>query len=381
MARSLYPLSLVITLLGITAAATASENADQALPGGVSRSAVRFASKAHEALAKGNAKLALSLLGDRGLNLSKVDRQSIEGRAHFMLGDLAEARRKLRSAVRARPKFAADWFWLGRSYRAAGSYVLAASSYEKAHWHGLDSVELRHHWAETLLASGELIGKIAQHRWRRKDHRECPTPGTFAFDGLVLGPIPSSADRVVVAPKKSAIFQIHKALAADPSRDQSLLLAGEFWARINRHEQAVTLFERAAKHGEGEASAKCHNLWAKSLLSLGDYSGYLKHSRMHLQHAGEVDSAKLAACYDRAALESAGRGNLQRQIRYLTFAVELEARHGRLLLLARALQAAHRQVDAADYLRRALELEPNRNQRREIEQRLMTASVLASPAR
>ena len=99
-----------------------------------------------------------------------------------------------------------------------------------------------------------------------------------------------------------------------------------------------------------------------------------------MQGTGGVDNEKFANCYERAAREAAGRGDLQREIRYLTFAVELKPEVDRLLSLADALLMAQRTLDAPRYLQQALEMNPTKKQRRAIQQRLMYTPTLASPS-
>ncbi|MCG8406054.1 MAG: tetratricopeptide repeat protein [Phycisphaerales bacterium] len=393
MVRTIDLLGLSLILAAIASVATASDEAD--LPpilggGGTSPSGVLTSNlknplgkigpmaKAKAALEAGDAKRALKLLKSRSVRIGKADRRSIEGRAYFLLNDYVTARRKLRAAVRLRPRQASDWFWLGRVYEAAGSHARAASSYEKAHWHGMDSTELRYHWANALRASGRILGDISQKQRRQGD--QSPSVGSFAFDGVVLSLVKSRPGRFVVAPKDSALYQIHKALELGPDHGDSLFLAGELWAAADRHDKAVEFFERAETRLQGEDQARCHNRWAQSSLQLADFDSYLKHTRKYMQGTGGVDNEKFANCYERAAREAAGRGDLQREIRYLTFAVELKPEVDRLLSLADALLMAQRTLDAPRYLQQALEMNPTKKQRRAIQQRLMYTPTLASPS-
>ena len=339
----------------------------------------RPSSEARAALAAGDAKRALELAESDTLRLSPAERFSIAGEAYFLLGDYPEARRKLEAALRQRPNNASDLYWLGRVQAAAGLPALAAARYEEAAWNGLDTADLHYRWALALKAGNELLGKITQYP-PEKNAKEAPAPGTFTARGLVVGPVPSRPGWIVVSPPSSAIYQVHRAIELDAGQGDALLLCGEIWAAVNRHEQAAAAFARAAEHVDAKDLAKCRQEWAASLLVLGDLDGYLEQTKLRLSAAGNVDSAELARSYDQAAREAARRGDLQRQIRYLTQAVELdEAGVDRLIGLADALMQVQRVEDAARYLRTALQHSPSRKQRKDIAERLQQATYLTSP--
>jgi tetratricopeptide (TPR) repeat protein len=297
----------------------------------------------------------------------------------LLLGNHALARRKLEEAVHLRPKHPADLYWLGRAYAACGAPALAASRFQEANWNGLDTAEVHYHWAVALQSLGKLLGTLSQRQW--PDDAESPaTPGSFVPGGLVVGPAPDRLGWVIVCPPNSALYQVYRALESEPQWGQALLSGAEVWAAANRHRQAVSLFVRAARHLEGEdLAARCHESWADSLLALGDLDGYLERTRQRIRLSDNIDSAHLARCYDRAARQAAQRGDLRRQIRYLTFAVELEPAVHRLITLADALLQAQRSDDAHRYLQTALEQDPSRQQRRQILSRLQRTTHLASP--
>jgi len=343
------------------------------------RSAVSVLARINLALIDGDAKRALSLLNDRTLSISETRHLSIEGRAHLLLRHDALARRKLRSAVALRPDDAVCWYWLGRAYQAGGSAALAASSFDKAHWHGLQSAELFHHCAEALRDAGRVLGVLSQHHWPPSD-TTTPKPGTFAFDGLLIEAVRGRPGWWVVASQDSALYQIHKALAIEPNRGDSLLLCGELWATAHHEDLAVDLFQKAANHLAGKSLARCHEQWAQSLFRLSDFDGFLKHTRTNMRLSGQIDNARLARCYDRAAREAGGLGDLQRQLRYLKAAADLEPSVDRMLRLADALFMAKQSPRTTAYLHKALAMRPTRKQRRRIKQYLLRTTLLASPA-
>jgi tetratricopeptide (TPR) repeat protein len=334
---------------------------------------------ARAALAAGDARRALAMLDSTVPRLSPAERLSVEGRAHLLLGNHALARRKLEEAVHLRPKHPADLYWLGRAYAACGAPALAASRFQEANWNGLDTAEVHYHWAVALESLGKLLGTLSRRQW--PDDAEYPaTPGSFIPGGLVVGPAPDRPGSVIVCPPNSALYQIHRALESEPHWGQALLSGGQIWAAANRHRQAVSLFVRAARYLEGEdLVARCHESWADSLLALGDLDGYLAQARQRIRLSDNIDSAHLARCYDRAARQAAQRGDLRRQIRYLTFAVELEPAVHRLITLADALLQAQRSGDAHRHLQTALEQNPSRQQRRQILSQLQRTTHLASP--
>jgi len=334
-------------------------------------------SAAHTALAAGDAQGVLDLLDRHTLGLSGAERKSLQGRAHFLQGHYGIARRKLLSALRSRSERDIDHYWLGRVYLATDAPALAAAAFEKAHWFGLETADLRHYWATALAKSGLVTGEISRKPWSTEKSPP-PALGEFALGGLIVGHIPKRKGCVVVAPSGSALYQVYRALQADADRADSRLLAGELWAAAKQHAQAIKLFEQAQGGLRGDALARCHHAWAESALRLGDHDGYLRHARKEMEASGGVDSTALAACYDRAAREAAGRGDLPRQVRYLMFAVELRSEVDRLLRLADALMASKRTADARRYLQTALDQGPSPSQRRAISMRMRNTMNVSS---
>ena len=375
-----------LALLGVILIAGATRGAamaDQRIGPSIERSGpskVNVLARINLALANGDAHQALTLLKNRTLPISRAERRSIEGRAQLLLGNAALAGRKLKTALRLRPDDATDWYWLGRAQQERGTAALAASSFEKAHWHGLESAELYHHHAEALRDSDKVLGEITQHEGPGP-HAPAPAAGSFAFDGLLIGPVRSRPGCWIVAPTDSALYQVHKALALEPAHGESLLLCGELWATANRDDLAVTRFDQASKTLEGEKLARCHGQWAQSLLRLADLDAYLQHAKAQMELTGKANTAKLAASYDRAAQMAGGLGDLQNQLRYLKTAAEMKPRVDRLLRLADALIQARRSSEAEPYLKTALQLNPTRKERRQIKQRLLGMTLLASPNR
>jgi tetratricopeptide (TPR) repeat protein len=331
------------------------------------------------ALNSGDAHGALDQLGSRTLEIPVEERWLLEGRAYLLLGDYAEARQKLESAVRARPKETTDLYWLGRVYEADGAPALAAAQYQQAFWSGLASADLHYHWAAALKASGQLLGEISRCK-PPEESPGTPKPGDFACGGVVIGLAPARKGRLIVSPPESAIYQVYQSLALQPDRGESLLLCAEIWAAAKKHEEATALFAKAAEKLEkAEDVARCHDGWRASLLALGDFDGYLKHTTERMRAAGAVDSPELASCYAQVAKAVAQRGELQRQIRYLTMSVELDANVDRLVELSDALTSAQRYEEAEQRLRKALERGPTAAQQREIRRRLEEAKLLATP--
>ncbi len=376
MPKSVRATLLVIVTLSLLRAAPASAAPPNEQP--FARTPQRL-SAAHQALTAGDARRVLDLLKRHALGLPEAERKSLQGRAHLLLDNHGTARRKLKSALRARPDHAIDHYWLGRVYLATGAPALATAAFEEAHRLGLETADLRHDWATALSKSGFVLGEIARKPWPDK---ESPPPalGEFALGGLIVGHLPERQGRVIVAPKNSAIYQVHRSLQLDPDRAQTRLLAGELWAAAKKHDQAAKLFEQARDGLRNDALARCHHVWAQSALRLGDLDGYLRHARKEMEAGDGVDSNALAACFDRAAREAAGRGDLPRQVRYLLFAVELRSEIDRLLRLADALMQSRRTADAHRYLQVALDQGPSPAQRRAIDLR-MRNTVNASPAR
>jgi len=331
-----------------------------------------------EALDTGDGKQALGLLRSRSLELPPEQQSLLEGRAHLLLGELSQARRRLEFAVRDRSNDAVAPYWLGRVYEADGAAALAASYYQRANRNGLATADLHHHWAASLKDSGQLLGDVV--RRQVPEGTEVPKPGEFAFDGLVVGPVRSKPRWVLVSPPESAVYQVYQAISLSPESGESLLLAAEIWSELRRHNEAASMFAKAAERLQDKTVlARCHDEWAADLLALGDLDGYLKHTTERMRVTGDVNSTELAGCYAQAADTLARRGDLQGQIRYLMFSVELVPDVDRLVELADALRAAQRLDEAQQQLQRAMARKPSPTQQRAINRRLREAEYLTSP--
>lgn len=335
--------------------------------------------RAYEALDRGDADAAAAIISDRGLNLAAADRHAIEGRISFLRGRLSPARRSLQSAIKLNQRRADSHYWLGRVYQSDGAHALAVSSFQRAYTLGLDSCDLHLHWARSLNASDVVLGEVHQQAWNT-EFTSIPQIGLFAFDGIVVQHVRGRSDVVIVAPHRSAIYQVHKAIAIDPTRADVKCFAGELWAKVNQHRTAVELIESAVQMLKPADRARSHELLAASSLALGRLDRYIEHTKQHMQLSGGVDAGRLAAAYDAAADEASARGLLKKQLGYLTFAAELDATLHRLIRLADALLLAQRAEDAHRYLTNALEIRPTRAERAEINQRLARTSFLTSPA-
>ncbi|MBX3393829.1 MAG: hypothetical protein KF841_00535 [Phycisphaerae bacterium] len=335
-------------------------------------------SRAYEALDRGEADAAAAIISERGLSVSAVDRHTIEGRISFLKGRLSPARRSLQSAIKLDARRADNHYWLGRVYQSDGAHALAVSSFQRAYSLGLDSCDLHLNWARSLDASDVVLGEVRQERWNT-EFTVTPSIGQFAFDGIVAQHVRGRPDVVIVAPQRSAIYQIHRAIAADPNRADAKCFAGALWAKLNQHRMSVELIESALRALKPTDRARGHEILATSSLALGRLDRYIEHTKEHMRLSGGIDTGRLAAAYDVAADEASARGQLKKQIGYLTFAAELDTTPQRLIRLADALLLAQRAEDAHRYLTDALEKRPSRAERAEINQRLARTSFLTAP--
>ena len=377
---SLATFAIILSLLlsiGVEDPTSARSKADSNKTDSNKAGAVRYPSPVHRALAQGDPRLALQMLDARTTHFSPVERRSLAGRAYLALADFPAARKELTSAVRMRPNAPNDQFALGRALLGCNAPTLATMRFELAYWHGLDTADLHHDWAVALRDAGQLLGKITSRTW--KNEAVSPDPGKFAFRGILLGAIPRRPGKVAVSQPNSAVFHVHRALALEPNRPDSLLLSAEVWAEARRHKSAISVYESAAKRVTGPDLARCHRGLAASYLALGQFDAYLSHAREAMRLAGGVDAAELARCHDRVAQALADRGEMPKLIRHLTLAAELKPNSDRFIALANALSQANRFADAVSYLESALDHHPTDTQRNLIQQRIRRATYLAAP--
>jgi len=323
---------------------------------------------------------ARAILERRDASLSSADRHLVRGRIDLLENRPAAARRELSAAVRSQPGRASHHYWLGRALLADNASAMASSAFQKAYALGLGSCDLHRCWAEALRASGAALGDLRQLRWRDVLDAE-PVVGETTPHGLVVQTVRGRGDVIIVAPEKSAIFQAQQALKADPGNAEALLLAGELWAEVDQHRLAVRMFRQAARQLAGEDPqetrlARCHEKWAASSLALGRLDSYLDHTGERARLVGDTEPAAMAPYYEIAAQEASSRGQLERQIKYLTRAAECEQTAVRLVNLADALLVAQRPEEAQLRLKRALALNPPSPERRQIRSRLNRTAFL-----
>jgi len=360
------------------ASRTASKSvAPQNLSLSRAQNSARAKSPVHAALADNNPRQALRLLEDRTLRLAPAERSSIAGQAYFMMGRFAEARRELINAVRIRPSFANDHYWLARTYAASGSPALAASRYEQAQWCGMETAELHYHWALALQAVGSPLGRV--------ERRLCPAgampkPGDFTLGGIIVSVTSTVPIEITLCEQNSALGHALRCVQLDPTCGECWKLAGDIWLAAKEPGTASTMYAEAAELLKGKPRGECLLAWAESALSMGELDHYLSRMRDGLILSNKrMDSARLAAAFDTVAGEVALRGELSRQIRYLKLAVELQSTPSRRIALAEALMQARDPAEALSQLRLAREEGPTAEQARRIDTVTQQADFFAAP--
>lgn len=380
MVRTIH-IVIVLALSGVASRAIFAFDAGGAEPGALRATSTGETplQTAITHLDAGDAAGALAVLKARNGALRQTDRLFVRGRARLIQDKLSAARRDLLAAIKLQPRRAELHYWLGRVYQSDGAQALAASSFQKAYLLGMGTADLHYHWSLALLNCDEIFGDVRQQNWS-DDRAEAPEAGTFDYEGLVVGPVRGRPNVVLVAPRKSAIYQIHKAIEADERRGDALLAAGGMWGSLDRHAMAASLYRRASKRLKGEDLAACHRRWAESSLALGRLDSYIEHIKAEMELTGGVDVNRLAECYTRASVEASARGNLPKQTRYLTLAAETSPSPARYIQLADVLLLAQRGLDAERYLKLALQQKPTKRERSEIKLRLVRTTYLATPA-
>lgn len=317
-----------------------------------------------EAISRGDCSAAFAVLDAHGSELPDLERCTLEGRAEMCAQRWIAARTAFQKALKLDADNAETRFRLGQAHAALRSDLLAIEQFEKAAWLGMDTIDLNLDWARCALRSGRPRGET-----KVVDVPAGGQVGDVVTAGIVirLGP---RLGKAIVAERSSALYRARRALELDPQHVEAALLYGEAWRALGEWSMAADRFRHALTLVEPQQRAEVLDRLCDVLLELGEFDEYFVRLRERMQIGGGLERGKLAAAYEKAAQSVAERGELARQIRYLTFAVEIDATADRHIALADALALAGRGGDAVEHWQAALELSPTHSSRAVVEARI-----------
>lgn len=282
--------------------------------------------------------------------------------AAFNLENNEDARTYYREAIKLNPKSAPDQYQLANIYLAENRFALAAGAYEQAIQLGLDSSVLHYKLASAYFNLRNYFGRVTVITVASGKADE------LSGDWYLIEPVEGRKDAFRAAPKKSAIFQIAKAvqLGMKATPDVNMLLANVY-LNGRRYEKAFELYQELGDQVVEEDRALHSYYFAQSALGVGKYDEYLS----HLNEAVKLDPVAYESALVDAYLAVADRynqsGDLEKYIEYLTLAVHQNPQTASLhLKLASALEESKKYGEAIQQWRMVLDLEPDHPRRTEL---------------
>jgi tetratricopeptide (TPR) repeat protein len=282
--------------------------------------------------------------------------------AAYNLDDFAKARKYYEEAVRLNANSALDHYQLGNLHLAESRFARAATSYESAMNLGLESSVLHYKLASSYFNLRNYFGNISAVTVA------AGVPGTISGEWYLIERVPGDKDVFRVAPPKSAIYQISKAMEDDdlPKVDIRMLQANTFLS-ARRYQRAYELYVELGQLVEKQSKedrALYHFFYAESALGIAKYDEYLAQLRKAIDLDKETYSSALVEACDTVAEKYNQAGNLEKYIEYLKLAVSESPQTASLhLKLGNALEDSKNYSDAVQQWRMVLDLEPDHPQR------------------
>ncbi|MCK6455182.1 MAG: hypothetical protein L6Q92_01430 [Phycisphaerae bacterium] len=301
------------------------------------------------ALAAGDADAALDAILAAKSELSPSDVHRLSARAYLLAERWRDARRALAEAIALDPTDASLRLSMAEVSNAIDLHAAAIAECERALWLGLDTPELHRAWAIGCAGTGALLGTLREVR------AAAPLEvGQRCTDGIVIR-VSDRAGRGIAAGSDSAIYHASLVLESNPSDVDALLVSAAAW----QHARQGTLAEQSLRQALSAASPKkrprCLRYLGELCLTSGRIEEFFACLREMMKHSPSISAAEVAAAYERVAEAVAERGDLNRQIRYLRLAVELERTAPRLIALGDALRLAGRSDEAVQFWRQVEE--------------------------
>ncbi len=281
------------------------------------------------------------------------------GEAAYNLDDFVKARKYYEEATRLNRASALDHYQLGNIHLAENRYARAAIAYESAMRLGLESPVLHYKLASSYFNLRNYFGRIS------KVTVAAGEPDTISDDWYLIERVPGSKDVFRVAPPKSAIYQIAKAMEEGtdlPLADIRMLRANTFLS-ARRYERASELYAELAKmvvDQPKEDRALYQFYYAETALGLAKYDDYLVRLQKAIDLDKETYGSALVDAYDTVAEKYNQAGELDNYIKYLKLAVHESPQTASLhMKLGNALEEAKTFGPAVQQWRMVLDLEPD----------------------
>ena len=282
--------------------------------------------------------------------------------ATFNQDKYEQARNYYTEAIKLNPKSAPDQYQLANIFLAENQFALAADAYEQAIRLGLESGVLHYKLASAYFNLRNYFGRVSVVTVASGK------AGEINDQWYLIESVPGKKDHFRAAPRKSAIFQVAKAIerGMEATPDVQMLLAN-IYLNGRRYKKAYEMYQSLGDQVAEEEKALYSYYFAQSALGVGKYDEYLKHLKEAVALDAEAYESALVDAYLAVADKHNQAGKLDKYIEYLSLAVQQNPQTSSLhLKLASALEETRQYEKAVEQWRMVLDLEPDHPQRTEL---------------
>jgi tetratricopeptide (TPR) repeat protein len=274
--------------------------------------------------------------------------------AAWNLDDYDKARTYFREAIKLNPESAPDHYQLANIYLAENRFALAVRSYEQAMGLGLDSVVLHYKLASAYFNVRNYFGRISEATVKAGQ------TGTISDNLYLIEAVPGKKDLFRVAPQRSAVFHIAKAIEGGMgNRADTQMLLANIYLNARRHERAYDMYQALGELVPEDDAALYAFYFAQSAFGVRKYDEYLTQLRQAVKLDPEAYRSALIDGYLHVADRYNQAGQLDKYIEHLAMAVDESPQTTSLhLKLANAFEEAREYENAVQQWRLVLDLEP-----------------------
>jgi len=274
--------------------------------------------------------------------------------ATYNLDEYDASRSYFREAIRLNPESAPDHYQLANIYLSENRFALAVRSYETALSLGLESSVLHYKLASAYFNLRNYFGRISEATVKAGE------AGTISDKLYLIEAVPGRKDVFRVAPEKSAVFHIAKAIAGGlGDRADTQMLLANIYLNAHRHERAYEMYQKLGELVPEDDAALYAFYFAQSALGVGRYDEYLEQLRRAVQLDPDSYRSALIDGYLQVADRYNQAGQLNEYINHLALAVDESPQTTSLhLKLGNAYEEARQYDDAVQQWRMVLDLEP-----------------------
>lgn len=279
--------------------------------------------------------------------------------------------RRLERALGGREETA--WLLYAELALEAGNPAQTLDRIERARSRRAESPRLAFLAARAHLLMGRPLGS--------PEIREMPDAEVGRIHGQWL-PIEKVADpdRYLCCPESSALYEVHRALAAGLGLPETHVLHARILLAASRPRDAWRVLQAQEKTLLECKLSEAEDLLAEVALVVGAIDDYLRYAGLRAERRPAQRDEILFAAHRDAAHRCAQRGDSEAHQRQLRYALEIRPKSPVLMVeLGDALWESREQAQAQEWYRKALEADPATPERLRLFERL-SMTVASQPA-